>query len=353
MLKDSFGRGINYLRLSLTDRCNLRCVYCMPLEGLSFLPDDERLSPTEYELVVRAAVRVGFSKFRLTGGEPTLHPELVEIVERIARVIGDRDLSMTTNGVLLPDLADDLARAGLKRVNVHLDSVDAGNVERVMRGSVLGKIQAGIEAAERAGLAPIKINAVVVQGYNDRDVADLARLTLDRDWHVRFIELMPIGEGECETLARNRFVSNERTRQRIEEELGRLERIGGGDPSDEATNFRAADARGIIGFISPVSAPYCGACNRMRLTADGKFHLCLLNDDELDVRRVIRGGGGVEQVEVLLRRAVALKPNGHHLKQRIAAGVTASGPVELTFEGQDVVTVGPSIRNRDMYQLGG
>ena len=332
MPRDSFNREINYLRISVIDNCNLRCVYCMPLEGLQFLPKPELLSAEEIERVVRAALDAGFDKFRLTGGEPTLRADLLEIVERLAHLPGVRDLALTTNGLLLPKLARPLKNAGLKRINVHLDSLDPETVERQMRWGSFERIWEGIMAAQQAGLVPIKLNSVVAAGYNEADVVELARLTLERDWHVRFIELMPLGGGECATLSIKRYVSNIETRRRIEAELGQLHELEAYNPSDEARNYRLAGARGVIGFISPVSEPYCGTCNRMRLTADGKFHLCLLNDDELDVRKALRAGeldGGIGRVTRILLRAVQTKPTGHHLLE------------------------GRSTKVRSMYQLGG
>ncbi len=329
MPKDSFDREIDYLRISVTDRCNLRCVYCMPLEGLRFLPGPEMLNAAEIEQVVRAAVGVGFRKFRLTGGEPTLRADLVEIVARLAAVPGVRDLALTTNALLMTKLARPLRLAGLKRINVHLDSLDPHTVERQMRWGNFEEIWNGILASEEAGLVPIKLNAVVTAGYNEAEVAELARLTIKRDWHVRFIELMPLGGGECARLSIQRYVSNIETRRRMESELGPLAELEGVHPSDEARNYRLAGARGVVGFISPVSEPYCGTCNRMRLTADGKFHLCLLNDNELDVRAALRSGAGLEAVGQILLRAVGEKPTGHHLLQ------------------------GRSTRERSMYQLGG
>ncbi|MBV8055992.1 MAG: GTP 3',8-cyclase MoaA [Deltaproteobacteria bacterium] len=332
MPRDSFNREINYLRISVIDNCNLRCVYCMPLQGLQFLPKAELLSAEEIERVVRAALEAGFSKFRLTGGEPTLRADLLEIVERLARLPGVRDLALTTNALLLPKLARPLKDAGLKRINVHLDSLDPDTVESQMRWGNFERIWEGIMAAERAGLVPIKLNSVVAAGYNETDVVALARLTLERDWHVRFIELMPLGGGECASLSIKRYVSNIETRRRIEAVLGSLRELEAYNPSDEARNYRLPGARGVIGFISPVSEPYCGTCNRMRLTADGKFHLCLLNDDELDVRKALRAGhadGGIGQVTRILLQAVQFKPTGHHLLE------------------------GRSTKERSMYQLGG
>jgi cyclic pyranopterin phosphate synthase len=329
MPRDSFNREINYLRISLIDRCNLRCIYCMPVNGLQFLPKPELLTPEEIERVATAAVMVGFRKFRLTGGEPTLRPDLVEIVERMASVAGVGDLALTTNALLLPKLARPLKAAGLNRINIHLDSLNPATVERQMRWGSFGQIWAGIMAAEAAGLTPIKLNAVVTAGYNEADVIDLARLTLERDWHVRFIELMPLGDGECAKLSIQRYVSNIETRRRIEAELGPLISLESSNPSDEARNYRLATGRGVIGFISPVSEPYCGTCNRMRLTADGKFHLCLLNDDELDVRAALRSSKRLEEVARILMRAVEFKPTGHHLLE------------------------GRSTHDRSMYQIGG
>ena len=332
MPRDSFNREIDYLRISIIDNCNLRCVYCMPLEGLRFLPRDEMLSAEEIERVVRAAVSVGFRKFRLTGGEPTLRGDLIEIVERLAAVEGVGDLALTTNALLLRKLARPLKEAGLSRINVHLDSLNPETVERQMRWGSFEKVWDGIMAAEEAGLVPIKLNSVVTAGYNESDVVELARLTLNRDWHVRFIELMPLGGGECASISIKRYVSNIETRRRIEAALGPMKELEATSASDEARNYRIAGARGVIGFISPVSEPYCGSCNRMRLTADGKFHLCLLNDDELDVRKALRSGngdGGVAEVARILLRAVEVKPTGHHLLE------------------------GRSTKDRSMYQIGG
>jgi cyclic pyranopterin phosphate synthase len=323
---DGFGRDIDYLRVSLIDHCNLRCVYCMPLSGLRFARSDELLSAAELERVARAAVAVGFRKIRLTGGEPTLRPDLVAIVQRLAHLPGLRDLAMTTNGILLPRLAARLASAGLRRINVHIDTLHPGRLQRLMRFGTVDEIWAGIEAAEAVGLRPIKLNVVVTRGYNDEDVVELARLTQRREWHVRFIELMPLGGGECARLAVSQYVSNKDTQRRIEEALGPLAALSDQHPSDESQNFRLRDGAGVIGFISPVSRPYCGNCSRMRLTADGKFHLCLLNDDEIDLRRALRSGAGEAAIQQLLLGA---KPTGHHLARGI------------------------STEDRSMYQLGG
>jgi cyclic pyranopterin phosphate synthase len=231
---------------------------------------------------------------------------------------------MTTNAVRMTTLAAPLRDAGLRRVNVHLDSLSAKRLPEIMRLGQVEPILAGIDACERAGLVPVKLNAVVVRGMNEDEVADLARLTLTKDWHVRFIELMPLGASEEARLSVTHFVSNTATRKRIEDALGPLAPAPSKNPSDESENFRlrlpdGSPAPGIVGFISPVSRPYCGGCNRMRLTADGRFHLCLLHDDEMDVRAALRSGlpedARRDRVREILLRAVAHKPTGHRLDE--------------------------------------
>ena len=328
MPRDRFHREIDYLRISLIDHCNLRCVYCMPLDARRTTPNEHLLTPQEIEIVARAAIDVGFRKIRLTGGEPTLRADLLEIVERLSAIEGLRDLSLTTNGILLPRLAPALARAGLRRTNIHVDTLDPTRLARIMRLGTFAEIWAGIMAAEAAGLLPIKLNAVVTRGFNDEDVVDLAALTRVRPWHVRFIELMPLGVGEPAAISRQAFVASAETEARIVAALGPLTPLPPLDPSDEARNVRLVDGAGTIGFISPVSQPYCGSCNRMRLTADGKFHLCLLNDEELDVRQAIHAGGK-DAVAATLLRAVGAKPMGHRLQ------------------------VNSTVERREMFQLGG
>jgi GTP 3',8-cyclase len=326
--KDRFQREIDYLRISLVDHCNLRCVYCMPLDARHSGSGSKWLDAREIEMVARAAVAVGFRKIRLTGGEPTLRSDLIEIVERLASIDGIGDLALTTNGILLPRLASSLVRAGLRRVNIHVDTLNPEHLAKIMRFGTFAEIWAGILAAESAGLRPIKLNAVVTRGFNDDDVVALAALTREHPWHVRFIELMPLGTGEPAVLSRVKFVPSSETEARIVAALGPLTSLDNGDPSDESRNARLAGAQGTIGFISPVSRPYCGTCNRMRLTADGKFHLCLLNDEELDVRRALATGGIPAVADVLLR-AVGAKPIGHRLHAN------------------------ETIERREMFQIGG
>ena len=269
--------------------------------------------------MAKAAVSLGFRKFRLTGGEPTLRPDILDIVGRIAALEGVRDVAMTTNAILLPRLARPLKEAGLRRLNIHVDSLDPEHLKKLMRFGTLAEIEAGIAAAEEAGLLPLKINCVVTRDYNDTDVVEMARRAKERGWHVRFIELMPLGGGEAARVALTQFVPSRETRERIEEALGPLVPVPPLSAADESKNFRFASGEpGVVGFISPVSEPYCGSCNRMRLTADGRFHFCLLNDDELDVKAALRGGGGEARVAEILGRAVASKPTGHRLDEGIS-----------------------------------
>ncbi len=309
-LIDQFGRRLTYLRVSLTDVCNLRCVYCMP-EDMTFRPRAELMSDEEIIVIVRMMAELGIHKIRLTGGEPTVRPNLVEIVRQIAHIPGIREIAMTTNGILLPQLAEPLARAGLRRVNISIDTLDPQKFRFITRWGDLDKVLAGAEAAEAAGLTPVKINAVVTRGFNDEDVVDLARLTLERDWDIRFIELMPFAE-EAE-FAQAAVVRSSETRARIEAALGPLTPVAGHDPRDPAKPYRLAGARGTIGFISSVSEPFCESCNRLRLTADGKLRLCLLRDGEYDILTPLRAGMEPEALKAAIIEAAYAKPWGHGL----------------------------------------
>ncbi len=313
-MRDQYGRELSDLRISLTDRCNLRCVYCMPAEGIDFRPPEELLRDDELLLVVRVAAGLGVRKVRLTGGEPTVRPGIVDLVRAISAVPGIEDLSMTTNGLLLEALAEDLARAGLRRVNVSLDTPDPQKYARITRGGRVERVLAGIARAEAAGLAPMKINTVVVRGFNEEDVVSLARLTLDHPWEVRFIEVMPF--GAVADLADAGIVTSKETMARIEAALGPLEAVdlSGDDP---ARTYCLRGAAGRLGFISPVSQPFCSRCGRLRLTADGRLRLCLLRDDEVDLLTPLRAGASPEELREIFAAGAYRRPFGHALAERL------------------------------------
>ncbi len=305
---DAYGRQMNYLRISLTDRCNFRCVYCMPASGMVFQPRDELLTDDELLRLIRIFAGVGFRKIRLTGGEPTIRPHLVDLVREIKATPGIEELSMTTNGLLLGRIAGSLKEAGLDRINVSFDTLDPLKFKLMTRGGRLDMVWEGLEAAQEAGLTPIKINAVVLKGHNEHEVGDLAALTLDRPWQMRFLEIMPMeGVGQVFDQA---MVTSEETRARLEERFGPLVPIAA-NPGDPAVVWKIAGAQGEIGFISPVSAPFCATCNRVRLAADGKLRLCLLREDELDLRDVMRSGADDQTLERLVLGGIWRKPWGH------------------------------------------
>jgi cyclic pyranopterin phosphate synthase len=313
---DAYNRPISYLRVSVTDRCNLRCVYCMPPEGVPWRPHADILRYEEIEIVVRAAAELGVSKVRLTGGEPLVRPGVTELVRKCARVPGVDDLAMTTNGALLARYATELADAGLQRVNISLDTLRPERFARITRCGRLEDVLAGIEAARRAGLTPIKFNVVVVRGLNDDEVVDLARQTVEAGWNVRFIELMPVGNGGLvDENWRTRVVTAAEIRREIETALGPLEpakmSVGGGP----ARYYRLPGARGTLGFITPISEHFCTRCNRLRLTADGRLRPCLLSEREIDLRTPLRQGADAAQIKALILQAIECKPPEHRLDE--------------------------------------
>jgi cyclic pyranopterin phosphate synthase len=309
MPRDSFGRDIHYLRISLTDKCNMRCVYCMS-EDMVFQPNEELMTTPEILRLVNLFARLGIDKIRLTGGEPSIHPDLIPIVRGI-HAAGITRISMTTNGLRLTDLAQPLKAAGLERVNVSVDTLDPERFHRVTRWGHLDKVLDGITAAEAAGLTPLKINAVVARGFNEDDVVELARLTLDHPWQVRFIEMMPF--GDVASFAQSATVSQTEIMQRIEGELGLLHPIDEARLDGEARLYRLEGAQAAVGFISTVTNPFCASCSRVRLTADGHLRLCLLRDDEGDLLTPLRKGATDDQLEALIRNLIWRKPWGHGL----------------------------------------
>lgn len=313
---DSSARPINYLRVSVTDRCNLRCVYCMPPQGIPLLAHQDILTFEEIERIVRLAAGMGIHKVRLTGGEPLVRQPLADLVRMIAAVPEIDDISMTTNAHLLVRYAAELAAAGLNRVNVSLDSLRPDRFKVLTRVGDLESALEGIRAAKDAGLTPIKINMVVLRGFNDDEVVDFARMTVDSESHVRFIEIMPLGENEL--WAEDGFISMQEVRERIEAELGCLEQVGRSEPvvgNGPARYWRLPESAGTIGFISPISDHFCAGCNRLRLTADGRLRPCLLSDEEIDLRGPLRQGITDDQLRELVTSAVVHKPARHRLSE--------------------------------------
>ena len=313
---DAYNRPISYLRISVTDRCNLRCIYCMPPGGVPWRPHEEILRYEEIETIVRAAAELDISKVRLTGGEPLVRTGIVDLVRNLARIPGIDDLAMTTNGILLSRYAADLAEAGLHRVNVSLDTLRPDRFHRITRLGRLEDTLAGMEAAQAAGLEPVKINTVVIRGMNDDEVVDLARKTMEAAWNLRFIELMPVGNGVLADGGwRERVVTAQEVRRQIEAALGELEPAKVSAGNGPARYYRLPGAKGTLGFITPISEHFCYRCNRLRLTADGQLRPCLLSDREIDLRAPLRQGADVTQIKALLLKGIAVKPMEHHLDQ--------------------------------------
>ncbi len=311
---DRYNRDINYLRISLTDACNLRCVYCMP-EQMTFRPRDELLSDAELRRLITLFAATGFRKIRFTGGEPTLRPALVDLVAHATRTSGIDSVGLTTNGVLLAGLAAPLYAAGLRSVNLSLDTLDADKFRQITRWGNLPDVLAGLNAAARAGLR-IKLNAVVSRGTNDHDdVIALARFTVAQPWQVRFIEQMPFGNNA--EFQKKSIVDEDELLAVLTKEFGPLELENGGKLDGEARLYRIPGAAGHIGFISPVSKPFCADCNRLRLTADGILRLCLLRDNEADLRPLLRGGASDDEITAFIRKAVHVKPWGHGLADQV------------------------------------
>lgn len=306
---DSFGRRINYLRISVTDRCNLRCIYCMPPEGVPWIPHSDLLSYEEIATIVQIAAALGINKIRLTGGEPLIRPGLPNLVEMLSGIEGINEIAMTTNGILLKEYAMVLKRAGLRRVNISLDTLKADRFRYITRLGELKDTLKGIEAAREANLEPVKINVVVMRGINDDEVLDFAKLTREKGWHIRFIELMPFANV-------TEFVPSSEIRQSIVS-LGTLEPCSPITGNGPTRSYRLPGAKGTIGFISPLSEPFCSACNRLRLTSNGQLCPCLLSDGGIDLKGPLRNNATAQQLKNLILKAVASKPKHHHLADGI------------------------------------
>jgi cyclic pyranopterin phosphate synthase len=327
-LYDPHKRLIDYLRISVTDRCNLSCLYCKPSSRMKTLPHSEILSYEEVLRLVALAVPLGISRVRVTGGEPLVRRGIVGFLASLNMLEGIEDISITTNGVLLEEMADGLVEAGKPRLNVSLDSLDPHKFREITGSDNYDRVWRGINRAEELGFFPLKINMVPVRGMNDVEVADFARLTLDRRLHVRFIEYMPIGADD--RWHRDSCVSAGEIRAVIEREVGPLKPFLSGNSAGPSDNYQLPDARGVIGFISPITRHFCGSCRRLRLTADGKIRPCLLSDTEIDVKSPLRSGCDDAELERLFRLALEIKPDKHYISE-----------------------AGPGCYQRTMSQIGG
>jgi cyclic pyranopterin phosphate synthase len=313
MLLDSFGRRHNSLRISVTDRCNIRCFYCMPAENVQFKPRNELLTFEEIFRFVRVVAKLGVDKLRLTGGEPLLRHNLPALVRMLADVPGIRDIALTTNGILLAEQASELHKAGLHRLNVSLDAMSEATFERISRRKGLQRILDGILAAQQAGFRKIRLNAVSIRGITEDEIVPLAEFARRHELELRFIEYMPLdAEHHWE---HNQVLSGAEVRQIIDRQLGALEPLAVEDPSQPATDYEYADGRGRVGFINPVTQPFCSACNRLRLTAEGQVRNCLFSTVEWDARAILRGGGSDDDLAKLVTSCVAAKKPGHGIDE--------------------------------------
>ncbi|MBE7543223.1 MAG: GTP 3',8-cyclase MoaA [Bryobacteraceae bacterium] len=312
-LLDSYNRLHDNLRLSVTDRCNIRCFYCMPESGVEFVPRAEILSFEEIERVARIAVGLGVRKLRVTGGEPLVRKDLHVLIRKLVAMPGVEDVALTTNGVLLADQAEALFDAGLRRLNIHLDTLDRARFEQITRRDELGRVLAGIDEAQRLGFGPIKINAVAVKGLVEPDIVPLAQFGRERGIEIRYIEFMPL---DAQNLwDRSKVLLADDILELLREGVGPLDPVPDPDPRAPALEYRFRDGGGQVGFIASVSRPFCLNCNRIRLTADGKLRYCLFAIDETDVRDLLRAGAADEEIAGVIRTTVRAKWLGHEINQ--------------------------------------
>jgi len=302
---DLYGRKINYLRISVTDLCNLRCKYCMPEKGIDKIYHKEILTLEEMQNITEKFVEIGVDKVRITGGEPLVRNNILKLVEGIGRIEQVRDLAMTTNGTLLKKYARDLKNAGLNRLNISLDTLNQEKYSRITKTGQLKDVIEGIEAAKKEGLTPIKLNIVLIKGFNEDEIEDFINLTRYEDIDVRFIELMPIGALKYWSL--NKYISNETVLERVPT----LIETKASDISSPATYYKLPNAKGRVGLINPISCKFCESCNRIRLTADGKIKSCLHSNDEIDLKKMIRDG---KDITALITDIVKNKPKEHNLE---------------------------------------
>jgi GTP 3',8-cyclase len=311
MLVDGFGRLHDNLRISVTDRCNIRCFYCMPEGEVSYLPRPELLTYEEIERFVRVAVSLGVTKVRLTGGEPLVRKDLPVLIERLHRIDGLRDIALTTNGVLLAPQAQALHDAGLRRLNIHLDTLDAAKFAQITRRDDFARVMEGIDAAQRLGFGPLKINVVAVKGLIEPDIVPMANFGRERNIEIRYIEFMPL---DAQSLwDRQRVLTMDTMLEMLTREIGPLEAMPDPDPRAPATEFRFLDGRGRVGFIASVSKPFCLNCNRLRLTSDGKLRYCLFAIDETDVKALLRQNATADAIAERIRENIRAKWLGHEI----------------------------------------
>ena len=321
-MKDQYGRSIEYLRISVTDRCNFRCVYCMPREGLPWLPKAEILTYEEITEIVRQLAPLGLRRLRVTGGEPTIRPDLERLIAMLRSVPEIEDIALSTNGVRLPEMAPALRQAGLDRVNMSADSLRADRIAAIARRNLGFDPVRSALAAEEAGLLPVKINVVVMRGTNDDEIEDFAALTREHPWHVRFIELMPV--GDLRELTWEHVVPSEEILARISSMGALAPDAGPARGNGPARYYRLPGAAGAIGVITPMTHTYCGSCNRVRLTADGRLRTCLFGDHEVNLRDPLRSG---ENLTPLYAQALENKPLEHQLLQMQVGGLRALSQV--------------------------
>lgn len=320
-MKDKYSRKINYMRISVTDLCNLRCQYCMPEDGICKKEHDRILTLEEIVEIVKAGTALGIDKIRITGGEPLVRAGIVDFIKLISDIEGIKDIAITTNGILLPEYAQALKDAGLKRVNISIDSLDPDKYKEITRGGDLSRVLEGIKKSIEVGLTPVKLNVVAIGGQNDNEIENFINLTKDQEIDVRFIELMPIGEAT--EWAKERFISNEYIQNKFTN-LIELE----AEKSSPAKYYKLPGGKGRVGFINPISNHFCSECNRLRLTADGKLKPCLHSNDEIDILDIVRNNP--EKIEDILKEAVEGKPEKH-----------------------DLLSSNHEISNRSMFQIGG
>ncbi len=326
-LSDSFQRPINYLRISVTDRCNLRCIYCMPTEGVQLMPRSDILSYEEIYTIVEAAARSGINKVRITGGEPLVRSGLSKLIRMLSHIDPIDDISLTTNGILLAHYAAELKQAGLRRVNISLDTLKPEKFKYIARGGDLGDVLKGIDTARSIGLDPVKINVVVMRGKNDDEILDFGRKTITEAWHVRFIEFMPF--GTCGTEGVETVPTSEI--QECLQALGKLEPFAGPAGNGPARYYHFPGSKGSVGFITPMTEHFCATCNRLRITSDGQLRPCLLGNDEVNLKTALRNGSSDDAIKRLIQQAVIIKREEHHLSGELA----------------------PEAVTRPMYQIGG